>query len=71
MKNLFFVYVIGLDLSVLENKKFLKKNPQYIDGNPQPPNPEGGTSDVYGIPRGTHLRPDLFQYYASPFHYLT
>jgi hypothetical protein len=34
MKNLFFVYVIGLDLSVLENKKFLKKNPQYIDGMP-------------------------------------
>ena len=34
MKNLFFVYVIGLDLSVLENKKFLKKNPKYIEGKP-------------------------------------
>ena len=30
----YYVYVIGLDPSVLENKKFLKKNPQYIDGKP-------------------------------------
>ena len=30
----YYVYVIGLDSSVLENKRFLKKNPQYIDGKP-------------------------------------
>jgi len=30
----YYVYVIGLDTSVLENKRFLKKNPQYIDGKP-------------------------------------
>ena len=30
----YYVYVIGLDPSVLENKRFLKKNPQYIDGKP-------------------------------------
>jgi hypothetical protein len=30
----YYVYVIGLDHSVLESKRFLKKNPQYIDGKP-------------------------------------
>ena len=30
----FYVYVIGLDKKVLNNKKFLERNPNYVEGKP-------------------------------------
>ena len=73
----YFVYVIELDLSVLDIKKFRNKNPKYLKGIPcvyvgqssKKPyvrfeqHKEGYKANVYAKKYGLKLRPDLYEKY--------
>ena len=73
----YYVYVIELDQSVLEIKKFRDKNPNFFKGDPcvyvgqssKKPNirfeqhKEGYKSNTYAKRFGLKLRPDLYEKY--------
>ena len=71
----FYVYVIGLDKEVLNNKKFLERNPNYVEGKPcvyvgqsaRPPEEryaqhrEGYKANRFARDFGRYLKPRLFE----------
>ena len=73
----YFVYVIELDLSVLDIKKFRNKNPKYLKGiscvyvgqSSKKPyvrfeqHKEGYKANAYAKKYGLKLRPDLYEKY--------
>jgi len=73
----YFVYVIELDLSVSDIKKFRNKNPKYFKGDPcvyvgqsskEPhirfeQHKEGYKANAYAKKYGLRLRPDLYKKY--------
>ena len=71
----FYVYVIGLDKKVLNNKKFLERNPNYVEGKPcvyvgqsaRPPEERyaqhrgGYKANRFARDFGRYLQPRLFE----------
>lgn len=71
----FYVYVIGLDKEVLNNKKFLERNPNYVEGKPcvyvgqsaHPPekrfanHKSGHKQNNYARDYGLYLQPRLYK----------
>ena len=71
----YFVYVIGLDKEVLNNKRFLERNPNYVEGKPcvyvgqsaHPPekrfeqHKQNYKANKFARDFGLYLQPRLFQ----------